>query len=172
MTSHELDRAKALITSIPDYPEPGVNFRDISPLIADGPALRAVTEALIAPFEGTFDIVGGLEARGFLFAGTIAAMTGVGILPIRKAGKLPKPAAAVSYSLEYGTATIEGPDVLEEGERVLLIDDILATGGTLAAAQSVVTDLGATVVGSAVVLELTDLGGRKRTGEVHTLFAE
>lgn len=89
MTNTDLERAQTLITSIPDYPQPGVNFRDISPLIADGPALRAVTEALIAPFEGQFDIVGGLEARGFLFAGTIAAMTGVGILPIRKAGKLP-----------------------------------------------------------------------------------
>lgn len=172
VTKTELDRAQTLITSIPDYPQPGVNFRDISPLLADGPALRAVSEALIAPFAGKFDIVGGLEARGFLFAGTIAAMTGVGILPIRKAGKLPKPAAAVSYSLEYGTATIEGPDVLEKGERVLLIDDILATGGTLTAAQSLVADLGAEVVGSAVVLELTDLGGRQLTGDVHAVFAD
>ena len=172
MTNTDLERAQTLITSIPDYPQPGVNFRDISPLIADGPALRAVTEALIAPFEGQFDIVGGLEARGFLFAGTIAAMTGVGILPIRKAGKLPRPAAAVSYSLEYGTATIEGPDVLKEGERVLLVDDILATGGPLSAAQALVKELGAEVVGSAVVLELTALGGRSLTGEVHTVFAD
>lgn len=172
MTNTDLERAQTLITSIPDYPQPGVNFRDISPLIADGPALRAVTEALIAPFEGQFDIVGGLEARGFLFAGTIAAMTGVGILPIRKAGKLPRPAAAVSYSLEYGTATIEGPDVLKEGERVLLVDDILATGGTLSAAQALVKELGAEVVGSAVVLELTAFGGRSLTGEVHTVFAD
>ncbi|WP_193086280.1 adenine phosphoribosyltransferase [Brevibacterium aurantiacum] len=172
MTNTDLERAQTLITSIPDYPQPGVNFRDISPLIADGPALRAVTEALIAPFEGQFDIVGGLEARGFLFAGTIAAMTGVGILPIRKAGKLPRPAAAVSYSLEYGTATIEGPDVLKEGERVLLVDDILATGGTLSAAQALVKELGAEVVGSVVVLELTALGGRSLTGEVHTVFAD
>lgn len=172
MTNTDLERAKTLITSIPDYPEPGVNFRDISPLLADGAAMRAVTEALIAPFEGQFDIVGGLEARGFLFAGTIAAMTGVGILPIRKAGKLPRPAAAVSYSLEYGTATIEGPDVLKEGERVLLVDDILATGGTLSAAQALVKELGAEVVGSAVVLELTALGGRSLTGEVHTVFAD
>ena len=117
-------------------------------------------------FAGQFDIVGGLEARGFLFAGAISAMTGVGILPIRKAGKLPRPAAAVSYTLEYGTATIEGPDVLKKGERVLLIDDILATGGTLTAAQSLVADLGAEVIGSAVVLELTALGGREHTGEV------
>ena len=172
MNTAELSRAKSLITSIPDYPEPGVIFRDISPLLADGPAMRAVTEALIEPFAGQFDIVGGLEARGFLFAGAISTMTGAGILPIRKAGKLPRPAAAVSYTLEYGTATIEGPDVLKEGERVLLIDDILATGGTLTAAQALVRDLGAEVVGSAVVLELTALGGREHTGEVHTLFAE
>lgn len=172
MTQSELARAQGLITSIPDYPEPGVVFRDISPLLADGPAMRAVTEALIEPFAGQFDIVGGLEARGFLFAGTIAAITGVGILPIRKAGKLPRPAAAVSYSLEYGTATIEGPDVLEKGERVLLVDDILATGGTLTAAQSLVADLGADVIGSAVVLELLELGGRKLTGDVHTVFAD
>ena len=172
MNTVELTRAKSLITSIPDHPEPGVVFRDISPLLADGPAMRAVTEALIEPFAGGFDIVGGLEARGFLFAGTIAAITGVGILPIRKAGKLPKPAAAVSYSLEYGTATIEGPDVLSKGARVLLVDDVLATGGTLTAAQSLVKDLGAEVVGSAVVLELVGLGGRERTGEVHSLFAE
>ena len=172
MTNTDLERAKSLITTIPDYPEPGVNFRDISPLLADGVAMRAVTEALIAPFEGHFDIVGGLEARGFLFAGTIATMTGVGILPIRKAGKLPRPAAAVSYSLEYGTATIEGPDVLKVGERVLLVDDILATGGTLTAAQALVGDLGAQVIGSAVVLELTDLGGRSLTGDVHTVFTD
>ena len=172
MIQSDLARAQGLITSIPDHPEPGVVFRDISPLLADGPAMRAVTEALIEPFAGQFDIVGGLEARGFLFAGAISTLTGVGILPIRKAGKLPRPAAAVSYTLEYGTATIEGPDVLEEGERVLLIDDILATGGTLAAAQSLVTDLGAEVIGSAVVLELTALGGREHTGEVHALFAE
>ena len=172
MTETALTRAESLILEIPDYPSDGIIFRDITPLIADGPALRAVTEALIAPFEGQFDIVGGLEARGFLFAGTIAAMTGVGILPIRKAGKLPRPAAAVSYSLEYGTATIEGPDVLKEGERVLLVDDILATGGTLSAAQALVKELGAEVVGSAVVLELTALGGRSLTGDVHTVFAD
>lgn len=172
MTNAELERAQALITSIPDYPEPGVNFRDISPLLADGPAFTAVTKALIAPFVGRFDFVGGLEARGFLFAGAIAAMTGVGILPIRKAGKLPRPAAAVSYSLEYGTATIEAPAVLSPGDRVLLVDDILATGGTLTAAQALVSELGAEVVGSAVVLELTDLGGRAHTGDVHTVFTD
>ncbi|MGW9114256.1 adenine phosphoribosyltransferase [Microbacterium sp. NPDC055683] len=166
-----LARAESLIDLTPDYPEPGVLFRDISPLIADGPALRAVAEALVEPFAGRFDIVGGIEARGFLLAGYVAAITGVGMLAIRKAGKLPKPAAAVSYSLEYGTASIEAPGVLQPGERVLLLDDVLATGGTLAAAQQLIRDLGAEVAGSAVVLELTDLGGRAHAGDdVHTVF--
>ncbi len=168
----ELDRASRLITRIPDYPKPGVQFRDISPLLADGAAMRTVTEALIEPFRGSFDCVGGLEARGFLFAGHISALTGAGILPIRKAGKLPRPAASVSYSLEYGTATIEGPDVLHRGDRVLLVDDILATGGTLQAAQALVSDLGAQVIGSAVVLELSELGGRALTGAVHAVFTD
>ncbi|WP_345752201.1 adenine phosphoribosyltransferase [Microbacterium rhizophilus] len=166
-----LTRAESLITLTPDYPEPGVLFRDITPLLADGPALRAVIEAMIAPFEGRFDIVAGVEARGFLLAGYAAAVAGVGMLPIRKAGKLPRPAAAVSYALEYGTATIEAPGVLRDGERVLLLDDVLATGGTLGAARNLVTELGASVVGAAVVLELTDLGGRAHSGDVHAVFA-
>ncbi|WP_105567201.1 adenine phosphoribosyltransferase [Microbacterium halophytorum] len=165
-----LERAESLIAQIPDYPEPGVLFRDISPMIADGGAMRAVCDAIVAPFRGQFDIVGGIEARGFLLAGYIAAQTGVGMLPIRKAGKLPRPAAAVSYALEYGTATIEGPDVLKPGERVLLLDDVLATGGTLAAAQRLVAELGAEVAGSAVILELDGLGGRAHAGDVHTVF--
>ncbi|MFT4234787.1 MAG: adenine phosphoribosyltransferase [Microbacterium sp.] len=167
-----LARAESLIDLTPDYPSSGILFRDISPLLADADALRTVCEALAAPFEGEFDIVGGIEARGFLLAGYVAAMTGVGMLPIRKAGKLPKPAAAASYDLEYGSATIEAPDVLREGERVLLLDDVLATGGTLAAAQRLVTDLGAVVAGSAVVLELADLADRSRvTAPVHSVFS-
>ncbi|GAA4194619.1 adenine phosphoribosyltransferase [Microbacterium oryzae] len=165
-----LARAESLIDLTPDYPEPGVLFRDISPLLADARALRDVCEALAEPFRGRFDIVGGIEARGFLLAGYVAAVAGVGVLPIRKAGKLPKPAAAVSYELEYGSAAIEAPGVLQPGERVLLLDDVLATGGTLAAAQQLIRDLGAEVAGSAVVLELSDLGGRAHVGDVHTLF--
>ncbi|WP_119695896.1 adenine phosphoribosyltransferase [Microbacterium halotolerans] len=170
MTNAALERAESLIAQIPDYPEAGVLFRDISPLIADGGAMRAVCDAIVEPFRGSFDIVAGIEARGFLIAGYIAAQTGVGMLPIRKAGKLPRPAAAVSYSLEYGTATIEGPDVLKPGERVLLLDDVLATGGTLAAAQQLVSDLGAVVAGTGVILELTGLSGREHAGDVRTVF--
>ncbi|QBR73201.1 adenine phosphoribosyltransferase [Microbacterium sediminis] len=168
--TNALARAESLIAVTPDYPEPGVLFRDISPLLADGPALRAVADELIRPFDGAFDIVGGIEARGFLLAGYVSALTGVGMLPIRKAGKLPRPAAAVSYALEYGTATIEGPDVLAPGQRVLLLDDVLATGGTLTAAQELVRELGAVVAGSAVILELEGLRGREHAGDVHTVF--
>ncbi|MEL5991311.1 adenine phosphoribosyltransferase [Microbacterium phosphatis] len=170
MQNEALARAESLIALTPDYPEPGVLFRDVSPMLADGPALRAVVEAMVAPFEGEFDIVAGIEARGFLLAGFAAAITGVGMMPIRKAGKLPRPAAAVSYALEYGTATIEAPGVLEGHERVLLFDDVLATGGTLAAAESLISDLGATVAGSAVILELAGLGGRAHVGDVHAVY--
>ena len=131
----ELARAESLIRTIQDYPEPGVMFRDITPLLADAAALRAVIDAMIAPFEGGFDVVAGIEARGFLLAGAVAVAADVGLVPIRKAGKLPRPAASVSYALEYGTATIEVHDDIAEGTRVLLVDDVLATGGTLQAAH-------------------------------------
>ncbi|GAB3191623.1 adenine phosphoribosyltransferase [Nesterenkonia suensis] len=165
-----LTRAESLIALTPDYPEPGVLFRDISSLLVDAAALEAVTEALIHPFRGGFDVVAGIEARGFLLAGTIASVTRVGMLPIRKAGKLPNPAASVEYHLEYGSAAIEAPGVLEPGARVLLVDDVLATGGTLAASRQIIAALGGEVVGAAVVLELEELGGRATAGAVHALF--
>lgn len=170
MTILDLTYAESLIAETPDYPEPGVLFRDISPLLADPRAMRATIDALVDPFRGEFDVVGGIEARGFLLAGYVAAIEGVGMLPIRKAGKLPRPAAAVSYALEYGTATIEAPGVLWPGARVLLVDDVLATGGTIAAAREIITQLGATVAGAAVILELDGLGGREAAGDVHTVF--
>jgi adenine phosphoribosyltransferase len=163
-------RAESLIRTIPDYPEPGVLFRDITPLLADASALRTVTHALIAPFEGDFDVVAGVEARGFLLAGAAAMEAGAGLIPIRKAGKLPRPAASVDYALEYGTATIEAHDDIRNGMRVLLVDDVLATGGTLGAATSLVEQLGGSVVGVAVVLELTDLAGRRRLPQAHAVF--
>ncbi|WP_197061057.1 adenine phosphoribosyltransferase [Microbacterium mangrovi] len=159
-----------MIRSIPDYPEPGVLFRDITPLLADAAALRTVVEAMIAPFEGRFDVVAGVEARGFLLAGAAAIAAGVGLVPIRKQGKLPRPAAAVSYDLEYGSATIEAHDDMPVGCRVLLLDDVLATGGTLRAAHELVDRLGARVVGTAVLMELEALGGRALVGDVHAVF--
>jgi len=170
VTNQDLSYAESLIAETPDYPEPGVLFRDISPMLADPVALRDVCAAIVEPFAGQFDIVGGIEARGFLLAGYIAATEGVGMLPIRKAGKLPTPAAAVTYKLEYGSATIEAPGVLKPGERVLLVDDVLATGGTIAAAREIVDQLGAVTVGSAVILELLGLGGREHVGDIHAVF--
>ena len=105
--SDALAAAESRIRAIPDYPQSGVVFRDVAPLIADGPSLRASVEAMLTPFAGGFDVVAGVEARGFLLAGVAAAISGVGILPVRKSGKLPRPAASEDYALEYDTATIE-----------------------------------------------------------------
>ena len=169
-TAEDLAHAESLIRTIADYPEPGVLFRDITPLLADAAALRSCIDEMAAPFAGGFDVVAGVEARGFLLAGAIAIAAGVGLVPIRKAGKLPRPAASVSYSLEYGTATIEAHDDIRDGARVLLVDDVLATGGTLRAAQELIETLGGIVVGTAVLMELDALGGRAIAGDVHTLF--
>ena len=169
-TTADLARAEALIRTIPDYPEPGVRFRDITPLLADAAALRSVIDALIDPFEGQFDVVAGIEARGFLLAAAVAMVADVGLVPIRKAGKLPLPAAAVSYALEYGTATIEAHDDIAEGTRVLLVDDVLATGGTLQAAHELVPAIGGVVVGTSVLMELTALGGRALVPDAFAVF--
>ncbi|MET0734372.1 MAG: adenine phosphoribosyltransferase [Microbacterium sp.] len=170
MPSEALQRAESLIRTIPDYPEPGVLFRDITPLLADASALRAVIDAMIEPFAGGFDVVAGIEARGFLLAGAVATVADVGLVPIRKAGKLPRPAASVSYALEYGTATIEAHDDIADGTRVLLVDDVLATGGTIAAAHELVPALGGVVVATSVLMELVALGGRAVVGDVHAVF--
>ncbi|GAA1954920.1 adenine phosphoribosyltransferase [Microbacterium deminutum] len=162
--------AESLIRTIPDYPEPGVGFRDITPLLADAAALRAVIDAMIEPFAGQFDVVAGVEARGFLLAGALATAAEVGLVPIRKAGKLPRPAASVSYALEYGEATIEVHDDVPAGTRMLLVDDVLATGGTLAAAHQLAAALGVVVVGTTVLMELEALGGRAVVGDVHAVF--
>ncbi|MEW1963045.1 adenine phosphoribosyltransferase [Microbacterium sp. NPDC077644] len=168
--SPALARAESLIRSIPDYPEPGILFRDITPLLADAEALRATTDAIVEPFAGQFDVIAGIEARGFLIAGAAAIAAGVGLIPIRKAGKLPRPAASVDYALEYGTATIEMHDDLPAGSRVLLIDDVLATGGTLAAGRELVERLGSHVTGISVLFEIEGLGGRDAIGDLHTVF--
>ena len=170
MTSEALAHAESLIASIPDFPEPGVLFRDISPLLADAAALRTVVDAVIEPFAGQFDVVAGIEARGFMLAGAVAIAAGVGMAPIRKAGKLPRPAASVAYALEYGTAEIEMSDDLAAGTRVLLVDDILATGGTLRAGQQLLDELGLQLAGTAVLMELAELGGRAICGPVHAVF--
>lgn len=170
--AQELARAAGLIREIPDYPNPGVLFRDITPVLGDGQAFRAVVDALIAPFLGEFDVVAGLEARGFLFASAASYSSGKGLMPIRKVGKLPQPAASVEYALEYGTAVIEAHNDFPAGTRVLLIDDVLATGGTLKAAEQLMRQLGYEIVGSAVLFEIEGLGGRETLGDLrlHTVF--
>ncbi len=170
MTSEALAHAESLIAGIPDFPEPGVLFRDISPLLADAVALRTVVDAVVETFAGRFDVVAGIEARGFMLAGAVAIAAGVGMAPIRKAGKLPRPAASVAYALEYGTAEIEMSADLAPGTRVLLVDDILATGGTLRAGQQLLDELGLQLAGTAVLMELVELGGREVCGPVHSVF--
>ncbi|WP_246454534.1 adenine phosphoribosyltransferase [Leucobacter denitrificans] len=157
---------------VKDYPAPGILFRDIMPLLADGPALRTTVDALIEPFLGKFDVIAGLEARGFLLASAAAYASGVGLFPIRKAGKLPRPAASVGYELEYGVAEVEAHNDVPQGSRVLLIDDVLATGGTLIAARQLLRELGYEVAGIAVLFEIDGLGGRSALEDphLHTVF--
>lgn len=153
---------RATIRDIPDYPRPGIVFKDITPLLADGPAFAAVVGALAAG-HGRIDKVAGIEARGFILAAPVACALGVGFVPVRKAGKLPGPTYAQSYQLEYGTAAIEvHTDAFEPGERVLIIDDVLATGGTAGASAALVRQCGAQVVAISVLLELGFLNGRAR----------
>ena len=148
---------------IPDFPEPGILFRDLTPVFADAEAFAAVIDALTAPFEGAYDIVAGVEARGFALAAGVAARSGHGLLLIRKAGKLPGDTLSESFSLEYGEATLEvHTGQLPAGSRVLLVDDVLATGGTLAASQRLIERAGWMLAGTAVVLELDGLGGRDK----------
>ncbi|PFG43301.1 adenine phosphoribosyltransferase [Isoptericola jiangsuensis] len=156
---------RALIRDVPDYPHPPVVFRDITPLLADGPALTDVVDAFAAlvDADGGVDVVAGMEARGFLLGAPLATRLGVGFVPLRKAGKLPPPVVREDYALEYGTASIElRSGTLPEGSRVLLVDDVLATGGTARAAASLVERCGGHVVALAFLMELAGLGGRDR----------
>jgi adenine phosphoribosyltransferase len=159
-----LDRLTALI---PDFPSAGIQFRDLTPVFADAAALRAVIEELIAPFAGTYDVIAGVEARGFVLAAAAAVIADTGVVMIRKAGKLPRTTVSREYSLEYGTATLElHTDELPDGTRVLLVDDVLATGGTLEASLGLLGDAGLVAAGVSVVLELEALNGRAKLGEV------
>jgi len=146
---------------VPDFPEPGIQFKDLTPLLADAHGLDAVTDALADVARGA-DLVAGVDARGFLLGGAVAIKLGIGVLAVRKGGKLPPPVYSETYSLEYGTATLEVPaDGIElAGRTIVIIDDVLATGGTLAATAQLLRHAGATVSGAAVVLELAGLGGR------------
>jgi adenine phosphoribosyltransferase len=149
----------ARLRDVPDFPKPGIVFKDITPLLADAEAFTAVVRDLAAVAPDV-DLVAGVEARGFLVAGAIAVELGCGLVPVRKAGKLPPPTMGAAYELEYGSAEIEVPVGVLEGKRVLLVDDVLATGGTMRAAADLISQAGASVTALAVILELGFLDGR------------
>ena len=164
--------ALALIADVPDFPEPGILFKDITPLLADHVAFTAVIEALADAGRDdagrpVVDKVLGMESRGFILGAPVALALGVGFVPVRKAGKLPRSTYAVSYALEYGEATLElHQDALEVGDRVLLVDDVLATGGTARATMDLVEKCGASVHAVAMLMELGFLPGREALGDV------
>lgn len=156
-------RVERLLATIPDFPEPGILFRDLAPVFADAEAFRAITAALLARFEGRFDAVAGVEARGFVLAAAAAYASNTGLVIIRKPGKLPGDVLTERYDLEYGSAELQlEPGHLPQDSRVLILDDVLATGGTFSAAARLVERAGYRVAGFGVVLELEGLGGSDR----------
>ena len=165
---------RALIRDVPDFPKPGILFRDVTPLLADAAALKAAVRALADPFrEVGVEKVMGIESRGFVLGTPVALELGTGFALVRKAGKLPWRTRRVTYELEYGTDSVEmHEDALRPGERVLVVDDLIATGGTAAAAVQLAHDCQAHVVGCAFLIELTALEGRRRlgVGPIHSLL--
>lgn len=176
MDEAEID-LKALVRTIPDYPKPGIMFRDITTLLGNAIGFREAVRRLAEPFEGAdIQAVIGIEARGFILGGAVADRLGTGFIPIRKKGKLPWKAIGQDYELEYGTDVIEmHEDALTRGERVLVVDDLIATGGTAAAAVKLLRRAGAEVVGAAFIVDLPDLGGLLRLEQAkvrcHALIA-
>lgn len=168
----ELIRAR--VRDVPDYPKPGVLFKDITPLLADHTAFAAVVDAVVAYYgRGTIDKVVGIEARGFILAAPIAYHFGAGFVPVRKVGKLPAETYAQTYDLEYGSETVElHADAFADGERVLVVDDVLATGGTARATADLIRRAGGDVAGLSFLMELSFLNGRERLDDlpVHTLL--
>jgi adenine phosphoribosyltransferase len=158
------DWLKGYVRDVPDFPQPGVVFKDITPLLADVVAFSSVIDLIVVAFgRGNMDKVCGIEARGFILASPVAYHAGAGFFPIRKEGKLPGDTVSESYALEYGEATLEvHSDAVDPGERVLIVDDVIATGGTALAAAQLVERVGGTVAGIACLIELEFLGGRKK----------
>ena len=155
---------ESLIRSVADFPKPGITFRDITPLLADAGGFARCIDALAEPWLGSgVQAVCGIESRGFIFGAALAQKLHAGFVPLRKPGKLPPPLITVEYELEYGRDALQArSDALKPGERVLIVDDVLATGGTLAAARELVQRLGAELVGASVLIELDGLRGRER----------
>ena len=152
------------IRDVPDFPQKGILFKDITTLLKDGPAFRESVSAMVSRVRDlNVEVVVGMESRGFIFAAPIAYELGVGFVPVRKLGKLPADTISAEYALEYGTNTLElHVDAIDEGQRVLVVDDLLATGGTVGATIDLVERLGGEVVGTAFLVELTFLDGRRR----------
>ena len=155
---------KDAIRTIPDYPKPGIMFRDITTLLGDARAFRRAVDEMVQPFAGRrIDKVAGVEARGFILGGAVAHQLGAGFVPVRKRGKLPRRALSVEYALEYGLDALEmHDDACIAGERVMLVDDLIATGGTAAAAVELLRRAGAEVLAASFVVDLPDLGGAER----------
>jgi adenine phosphoribosyltransferase len=177
MDAHTLQEIKDAIRTIPDYPKPGIMFRDITTLLGNARAFRRVVDELVQPWSGTrVDRVAGIEARGFILGGAIAHQLAAGFVPIRKKGKLPHTTVRLAYSLEYGGDEIEiHQDGVAPGEKIVLVDDLIATGGTATAAVKLLRSLGAEVLAACFIIDLPDLEGSKRLAElevpVHTLVA-
>ena len=169
MTNEGID-LKQYIRSIPDFPKEGILFRDITPLLADPGALKTATDALCTDFRGAgIEYVAAVEARGFIFGTAVAEKLGAGFVPIRKKGKLPSKTESITYDLEYGTDTLEvHVDAIESQAKVLMVDDLLATGGTMAAACKLIENIGGQIVGITFLIELTALGGRAKLGSYNT----
>jgi adenine phosphoribosyltransferase len=169
-----MDQLRAKIRNVPDFPKPGILFYDITTLLRDPEGLHGVIDALAAPFRGQqIDLVVGIESRGFILGGAVAEALGAGFVPVRKPGKLPAKAVKESYALEYGTDTLEiHEDAVQPGQRVVIVDDVIATGGTAKATASLVRKLGGTVHALAFLVELDFLHGREKlAGEtIHTVI--
>jgi adenine phosphoribosyltransferase len=161
---NDINRVRSLVRDVPDFPKPGIVFKDITPLLADEVAFSSVIDETVVHFgRGNVDKVLGIEARGFILASPVAYHFGAGFVPVRKAGKLPWKVETEEYDLEYGSAALElHSDAIAAGERVLIVDDVLATGGTARAAARLVERLGGKVIGIATLIELSFLDGRKQ----------
>jgi adenine phosphoribosyltransferase len=177
MNSSLQDTLLASLRTIPDYPKPGVQFRDITTLLGDARAFRRAVDELVHPWAGAkIDKIAGIEARGFILGGAIAHQMSAGFVPIRKKGKLPYETVRIAYSLEYGIDEMEmHKDAVKPGEKVIIVDDLIATGGTAEAAVKLISQMGVEIVAACFVIDLPDLGGRKKLEAlgvpVHTLIA-
>jgi adenine phosphoribosyltransferase len=175
VTARSTDDLRAKIREVPDFPKPGILFYDITTLLRDADAYKEVIDRMAEAVKGErIDLVVGMESRGFIFAAPLADRLGAGFVPVRKLGKLPAETIELEYALEYGTATLESHrDAITRGQRVLVVDDLLATGGTVLGTIELVRRLGGEIAGLSFMVELTALGGRDKLGEfaIHTLIA-